>query len=80
MHYQMIFMSLLALPASAAAHAGAHHGMGMVEWLMHLSAQHGLPGLAGMLLAVLLLAGYPGLRRITRKHRRSDTLPQRERI
>ena len=78
MRYQMIFMSLLALPATATAHNGAHHGMGMVEWIMHLSGQHGLPGLAGALLAILLLAGYLGVRRTIRKNRHSDTLPHRE--
>jgi hypothetical protein len=80
MRYQMIFMSLLALPATAAAHAGAHHGMGMVEWIVHWSGQHGLPGLAGMLLAILLLAGYFGVRRTTRKNPRGDMLPHRKRI
>jgi hypothetical protein len=80
MHYRMIFMSLLALPATAAAHAGAHHGMSMLEWIMHLSTRHGLPGLAGVLPAVLLLAGYIGVRRITRKNRHSDMLRQRERF
>jgi hypothetical protein len=80
MRYQMIFMSLLALPATAAAHAGAHHGMGMVERIVHWSGQHGLPGLAGMLLAILLLAGYFGVRRTTRKNPRGDMLPHRKRI
>ena len=74
MRYQMIFMSMLALPATAVAHDGAHHGMGMLEWIMHLSGQHGLPGLAGALLAILLLAGYLGIRRITRKSRCSDSI------
>jgi hypothetical protein len=73
-------MSLLALPATATAHNGAHHGMGVVEWIMHWSGQHGLPELAGVLLAILLLAGYLGVRRATRKNRRSDMLPHRERI
>lgn len=80
MRYQMMFMSLLALPATAAAHGGTHHGMGMVEWIVHWSGQHRLPGLAGVLLGILLFAGYLGVRRTIRKIQRSGMLPHRDRV
>ena len=69
MYYRTMVISMLALPASAAAHNGPHNDMKMVDWLAHLFGQHGLLGLTTMLVAMLLLVGYPGAWRRPRKNR-----------
>jgi len=67
MRNQVIFISVLALPATAAAHNGPHDGMSMLDWIVLLPGQHELPGLAGTLVVALLLVGCVGVWCITRR-------------
>jgi hypothetical protein len=75
MHYRIVLLSLPALPAAADAHGGPHAGLHGLGWLVHLVGQHGPAALAGTLVAMLLLAGYRGVRHRTARTRRAGIRP-----
>jgi len=55
MRYQPALMSALALPATADAHPGSHHSMGLIERTAHMLTQHFALGVAAALCAALLI-------------------------
>lgn len=73
MRVQVVFMSMLVLPVSAAAHSGPHDGIGMVAAILHQLDQHCEQGLAGVLIAASLLAIYLGVRRRICLPRQTDS-------
>ena len=65
MRIQVVFMSMLTLPASVAAHSGPHIAIDSFNGIAHLLEQHHTQGLAGICIAAALLVVYFGARRRT---------------
>lgn len=73
MRIQVVFMSMLTLPASVAAHSGPHIAIDSFNGIAHLLEQHHTQGLAGICIAAALLVVYFGARRRTGLPRQTDS-------